>query len=162
MSVHVVSSDLSQSPAFTGLLHDRVVQPIGGHQAVGTWPTASPVADRIHPVPFQENRTVWFVTVRHEVGDMVDGELVQLAVDDPLGDIVPSPVGDDAEKLFLNGAERGPDPISVLPEMVPDEDHLFLKCTASRRTGYTLDEPSPSPSSPIRAWHGCRPSWSSS
>ena len=139
MSVHVVSSDLSQSPAFTGLLHDRVVQPIGGHQAVGTWPTASPVADHIHPVPFQKNRTVRYVTVRHEVGDMVNG------------DIVPSPVGDDAEKIFLNGAERGPDPISVLPEMVPDEDHLFLKCTASRRTGDTPDEPSPSPSSPIRA-----------
>ena len=57
---------------------------------------------------------------------MVDGELVQLAVDDPLGDIMPSPVGDDAEKIFLNGAERGLDPISVLSEMVPDEDHLFF------------------------------------
>lgn len=73
---------------------------------------------------------------------MVDGELVQLAVDDPLGDIVPSPVGDDAEKILLNGAERGPDPISVLPEMVPDEDHLFFKVYSIssnwRHTGRTF------------------------
>ena len=76
MSVHVVSSDLLQSPAFTSLLHNRVVQAIGGHQAVGLRPTASPVADHIPLVSLQENRTVRLVSIRHEVGDMVDGELV--------------------------------------------------------------------------------------
>lgn len=151
MSVHVVSSDLSQSPAFTGLLHDRVVQPIGGHQAVGSWPTASPVADHIHPVPFQENRTVRFVTVRHEVGDMVDGELVQLAVDDPLGDSCPLPSATMPRRYFSTEQKEVQIQSPSSLKWSPTKIIFFLKCTASRRTGDTLDEPSPSPSSPIRA-----------
>ena len=42
---------------------------------------------------------------------MVNGEFVQLAVDNHLGNIVFPPVGDDAWDILFNEAERGSDSV---------------------------------------------------
>ena len=127
MSEHVVSPDLHQPLALACLLHDGVVQPIRGHKAVGPVPAAPSVADDVASVPLEEYCPIRFVAVRGEIRNMVIGELVELAVDKSLCNGESPSIRDDAQEILLDGAERRPDPVPVLSEVVPDEDHLFFK-----------------------------------
>lgn len=88
---------------------------------------------------------------------MVFRQLVEFATDDPMSHFQPSAVGDDTEEVLLDRAERCPDPVPILSEMVPREGHLFLKCIASRRTGGRQVRHPRLRGSPTPSEHGSRP-----